>query len=518
MESFKNNGFILSNLLKDTEIDILFDSMIYCLKNYMDYYNILYENNDHKEFLLYNMLKELYNINPELYFNFVKQNGVFSDLYEIKSIFTNNKIQELLNSIGYNKLSVPVTSQLNFYCDFAINQEYRNGKIGLDSHQDWPQTRGSLNHLILWIPLVNITDDNAPLLYVPNSHFDGFLDGDKNSHNIIPKKYSDNQFEKILLSRGEGIAFNCWLVHKTGEFKNNAKIRIAITLRFNDINNEYFISNGYYTAYKTIMNRDINQSRIPYKDEILKNFSNCSIDHYTDLYNKRKFWYNNYGKKIENIHERLLKLHRYIRCDDMSKEIFEQLCVLKYLNQDSKVLELGGNKGRVSLIVATILNDDSKFVTIEPTKDIASINKKNRDINCFNYNIETNILSKTPKYLERNSYDSVANKTHEEVKDNYEKIDNITFEALQNKYNIIFDTLIIDCEGAFYNIMIDFPNILNSIKIIIIENDFDTKYHYEEVLNFFIKNSFELVETESCYPINAKGIHRNYLHQVFLKK
>jgi hypothetical protein len=34
------------------------------------------------------------------------------------------------------------------------------------------------------------------------------------------------------------------------------------------------------------------------------------IEYYTDLYNKRKFWYNIFGIYIENIYEKLMKLHR----------------------------------------------------------------------------------------------------------------------------------------------------------------------------------------------------------------
>jgi predicted O-methyltransferase YrrM len=38
--------------------------------------------------------------------------------------------------------------------------------------------------------------------------------------------------------------------------------------------------------------------------------------------------------------------------------------LLKYLDSNSKVLELGGNIGRVSLIIASILNNDKNLVVI----------------------------------------------------------------------------------------------------------------------------------------------------------
>lgn len=515
---YKNNGFFINTrIFNDLFTDMIIVKMIYPIKKYCDYYNIYYNNTLIQTDLLYDMLENIYKLDKELYFNFVKQNGILSELYEIKSLFANEKIKNILDNMGFKNVSVPVSTQLNFYCDFATNKDYRDGKIGLDSHQDWPQTRGSLNNIVICVPLVDITEDTCPIEYVPKSHLKGFQNGEQNSHNIVPK-YDQEDFKKIIMNKGDCLVFNGWLVHKTGEFKNNSKIRITVALRFNDIDDNYFISTQYYTSYKIIMDRSIKQSRIPENDEILKYYDdNNKIIHFGDLYNKRKFWYNNIGKFIENDYEKLIKLQRYIRCDDMSKEIFEQLSVLKYVDQNACVLELGGNKGRVSLVIATILNDDTKMVVIEPTKDIADINQHNRETNCFKYNIETKVIGKNKVYLKKHDWESMANKIFLTETDGCDVIENIRFDEIQKKYNITFDTLIIDCEGAFYQILIDEPNILDNIKIIIIENDFDTKEHYNYALNCFLDKGFKLIETLGCYPINALGLHQTYMHQVFKK-
>ena len=519
IDLFNENGFIIKkDILKFDLIDNIINKINQVIMNYCNYYNISYNNSSHNKLeLLYDMLKNLYNINKDLYFNFVRQNGVLSDIYEIKSLFTNENIIKLLNDLGYNNISIPVTPQMNFYCDFATHNEYRNGKIGIDSHQDWPQTRGSLNHILLWIPLIDINEDNCPILAVPKSHLNGFIDGNQNSHNIVIDNFKEEEYNKILLKKGDSLLFNSWLVHKTGCFKNNGKIRIAIALRINDLNDNYFISTQYKTAFKVIADRNKEQTRIPYNDEIIKYYKKCSIEHFADLYNKRKFWYNNIGKNIENIFERLIKLQRFIKCDDMSKEIFEQSYVLRYINENSKVLELGGNIGRVSLTIATILNDDKNLVVIEPAKEIALINKKNRDINCFKYNIETNILSLKQLFFKRNKNESMANKVVDTNEEDTELINNISYNDLQEKYNIIFDTLVIDCEGSFYNILKEQPYILDNINTIIIENDFETLEEYNYVYNSFINKGFKLINTDSCYPIWANGVNQKHLYQTFKK-
>ena len=38
----------------------------------------------------------------------------------------------------------------------------------------------------------------------------------------------------------------------------------------------------------------------------------------------------------------------------------------------------------------------------------------------------------------------------DELLPGYKPVNTITLEELNNKYNIEFDTLVLDCEGAFY--------------------------------------------------------------------
>ena len=513
-----NGFFIKENIISSSECENLIDDMIHVTQQYADYYNIEYNNQLTKEELLYDMLKNLYQMNPDIYWSFVKQSGTYSKLYNLGKLFYNENIKQILEELKITNISIPVSLQINMYCDFATNSEYRDGKLGLDAHQDWPQTRGSLNNIICWIPLTDCNDDKCPILAVKGSHLEGFLDGTTNSHNIIVDKYSDTDYEPILLNKGSCVCFNGWLVHKTGSFYNNEHIRIAIALRFNDNNDNYFISTGYQTAYSIIMNRDKYQTKVPYKDIIVNKFTGDSITHYLDLYNKRKFWYNNEGVYIENIFERLMKLQRFIRCDDLSKEIYEQLYVLKYMNRDAKVLELGGNIGRVSLVMASVLHDDSNLVVIEPFKKVATINIHHKETNCFNYNVETKILGTEPLYLVNHSWETMANRVSKENIDNRcELIEHITFEELQEKYNIVFDTLVVDCEGAFYKILKDFPNMLENIHTILIENDFDTLEEYQFVYDVFIQNGFNVIETIQSYPIGENYYNKKRYYQAFKK-
>jgi hypothetical protein len=74
--------------------------------------------------------------------------------------------------------------------------------------------------------------------------------------------------------------------------------------------------------------------------------------------------------------------------------------------------------------------------------------------------------------------------------DGYFKVDTITLEQLYEKYKIDFDTLVLDCEGAIYYILMDMPELLNNIKLIIMENDFYEVDKKDYVDNIFKEKGF----------------------------
>jgi hypothetical protein len=84
------------------------------------------------------------------------------------------------------------------------------------------------------------------------------------------------------------------------------------------------------------------------------------------------------------------------------------------------------------------------------------------------------------------------------------KVNTISLTELQTKYNIEFDTLVLDCEGAFYYILMDMPEILNNINLIIMENDYLDITHKNYIDKQLIKNNFYVDYVESggwspCY-------------------
>jgi FkbM family methyltransferase len=177
--------------------------------------------------------------------------------------------------------------------------------------------------------------------------------------------------------------------------------------------------------------------------------------------------------------------------NNFSEEYPEQMSIAKYLNGDENVLELGGNVGRSSLIISYILNNNNNmnFVTLEPVKYYSDILNLHKNINNLNFHIENSALSKR-KLLQKN-WDTIASNV---VLDTWEPINTITKDELYKKYNIKFDTLVIDCEGAFFQILLDMPEILLDIKLIIMENDYRELWKKSCVDYILEQNNFKRVE------------------------
>jgi FkbM family methyltransferase len=181
------------------------------------------------------------------------------------------------------------------------------------------------------------------------------------------------------------------------------------------------------------------------------------------------------SNRIQNIHSTL-----QIRYGSFYEELPEQKMVVRYLTGDERVLEIGGNIGRNSLIIASILKNSQNLVTLESDVNIANQLTENRDLNNFNFHIESSALSK--RKLIQKGWDTLPSDT---LQAGYTWVNTISIQQLKEKYSIEFDTLVLDCEGAFYYILMDMPETLDNINLIIMENDYkdiSVKNYIDETL------------------------------------
>uniref|UniRef100_A0A6C0HAL2 Methyltransferase FkbM domain-containing protein n=1 Tax=viral metagenome TaxID=1070528 RepID=A0A6C0HAL2_9ZZZZ len=259
-----------------------------------------------------------------------------------------------------------------------------------------------------------------------------------------------------------------------------------------DSNRAFYFTDPVPYVLKSIFITDPQNNTVKYDD---------STKIYIDLNNDKIFTNKDViPQYIKDIHidynEKLSEIHEKIKIDfgGFSQEYPEQMMSIKNLTGNEKVLEIGGNIGRNTLIIAYILNQkkNNNLVTLESSKTIYQKllhnKRKNSQLDFF---IENSALSSKP--LKQNKWDT-SFYDGGVLENDYELVNTITFQELQEKYKIEFDTLVLDCEGAFYYILLDMPEILDNIKLIMIENDFkkeeQKKYFDETLLNRGFYNSY----------------------------
>ena len=195
--------------------------------------------------------------------------------------------------------------------------------------------------------------------------------------------------------------------------------------------------------------------------------------------NKKKIIEKKINEKLKTIQNKLK-----IKYGSFNEELPEQKMAVRYLTGNEKVLEIGGNIGRNSLVIASLINNNY-LVSLESDSNIAKQLEENRNLNNYTFHIENSALSK--RKLIQKGWDTKPSNILEK---DYNWVNTISLEELNIKYNIIFDTLVLDCEGAFYYILMDMPEILNNIRLIIMENDYHNISHKEYVDSILRKYNF----------------------------
>jgi FkbM family methyltransferase len=192
--------------------------------------------------------------------------------------------------------------------------------------------------------------------------------------------------------------------------------------------------------------------------------------------------------KLNDIHSKIILIH-----GSLEEEYDEQLLSVKYIIPTDIVLEIGGNYGRNSCTIASILNDSSNLLVIESDPDNSIKLKENRNNNNLNFLIEDSAISNINLYQKYRT-----TKPIDEINDieKWKQINTKTWDEIKNKYNMNFNTLVVDCQGALYYIIKENPDFVESFDKIIIENDFNDIEHKKFVDNNFKKYNFKKIYYE----------------------
>ena len=95
----------------------------------------------------------------------------------------------------------------------------------------------------------------------------------------------------------------------------------------------------------------------------------------------------------------------------------------------------------------------------------------------------------------------------------YILVPSTTYQELEKKYNLSFDTFVVDCEGCFDQFLKDFPQSVDGVSTIMLEADYGKGWQrmgtadYERVISFLKSKGFGVVfqHVVQDSPINQDG-------------
>ena len=163
-------------------------------------------------------------------------------------------------------------------------------------------------------------------------------------------------------------------------------------------------------------------------------------------------------RALKAIHESLHAVHGCVE-----DEYPQQLMIARYVRPDATVLQLRGNVGVSSCVIASILDDSSRLVVLESATATRQV-RENRDANGQSFRIET---LKTLKTLKTRDFDTP-------------------------------DTLVASCEAALLDILRDHPGFLKRFTTVLLEHDSWTLAHKKDCDAALASHGLRLVRWEVC--------------------
>jgi ectoine hydroxylase-related dioxygenase (phytanoyl-CoA dioxygenase family) len=116
------------------------------------------------------------------------------------------------------------------------------------AHQDWRSMQGSLNSVVVWMPLHDIDRSLGALEVVPASHRLGLVSTEVVDRFGKVDRFTDADFKPVEVEQGDLLAFSAFLVHRSGT-NSTESIRWSCHFRYNDLAEPTFIDRGYPHAY-----------------------------------------------------------------------------------------------------------------------------------------------------------------------------------------------------------------------------------------------------------------------------
>ncbi|MBS1812408.1 MAG: phytanoyl-CoA dioxygenase family protein [Acidobacteria bacterium] len=138
-------------------------------------------------------------------------------------------------------------------------------------HQDWRSMQGSLNSMVVWVPLVDVNEPLGALEIVPGSHVWGLLPSEQDEWYRKVSEGDHFNYQSVEVTAGDALFFSSFLLHRSGNNITDS-IRWSCHFRYNDISEETFIARRYAHPYVYKAQQELITENFPTAEDLQRVF------------------------------------------------------------------------------------------------------------------------------------------------------------------------------------------------------------------------------------------------------
>ena len=268
LDFFNQNGYLLLNefLSKGDIEEVLIDAKKIFLRQFIKKgytNNCLLDELSEEQFNEF--LYRLFQDDIECLANCGKQ---VQHLISLHKLSLNDKIIHKLNLLGLKSPIISTRPVLYFNHPKLAKQKvfYK-----VDAHQDWRSMQGSLNALVVWIPLININKDLGSLEIIPKSHLRGLRTNhiDNGFGMVSLNEDESKEFLSVEVNVGDALIFSSFLIHQSGE-NISSQPRWSCHFRYNDLDENTSIERKFAHPYIYKPLEELITKDFPLAEDLLK--------------------------------------------------------------------------------------------------------------------------------------------------------------------------------------------------------------------------------------------------------
>jgi ectoine hydroxylase-related dioxygenase (phytanoyl-CoA dioxygenase family) len=248
LESFNENGFYIARgLIEKFAVD---EALVNLKKTFDDQLKVIGHIPQSK---IYDSMRLLHAKDIERYKKTVGSLWRKISVYEL--CHNKNILNFVRDNFEFKDVFIPGGQVVHIQ---ARSLQIPNGYFGLVAHQDFPSVQGSLDGIVVWIPLVDIDNNRFPLEVVPRSHKQGVLPSNTDSlqtWEINSSSIKEEEFIPVLCEVGDVVFMSNFTVHRSSS-QGDDRLRLACSTRLDNGDEYTFIERCYPTAYKRSVHRE----------------------------------------------------------------------------------------------------------------------------------------------------------------------------------------------------------------------------------------------------------------------